>query len=62
LKVFRSAVARIIDPGDIIIQTQSETANAKKMVRVRHPLRVADQIKEIMARTIVRTQGSEQRI
>jgi hypothetical protein len=48
-----------MDSGDIIIETQSEADNVEKMRRVRHPLRVADQIREVMARPIVRIEGSE---
>ena len=59
LVVFRSLVGRLTDSGDIIIQTQTERASVKRMVRVRHPMRVGDQIREVMSRPIVRIEGSE---
>lgn len=52
LEVDRSISGRIVDSGDIIIRTQSE--NDVMMVRVREPLKVAERIRKIMARPIVR--------
>ena len=57
LEVFRSVVGRIVESGDIVIETQSEKDNVVRMVRVRHPLKVADQIREVMARPVVRIEG-----
>lgn len=54
LEVIRSVSARIVKSGDIIIRTQSENKSDVKMGRVRNPLRVADQIREVMARPVVR--------
>jgi len=59
LEVVRSISARIINSGDIIIRTQSETDSEKKMVRIRNPLKAADQIREVMARPIVRIDRSD---
>jgi uncharacterized membrane protein YdbT with pleckstrin-like domain len=61
LEVFRSVVGRIVESGDIVIETQSEKDNVVRMVRVRNPLKVADQIREVMARPVVRIEGSEPR-
>jgi uncharacterized membrane protein YdbT with pleckstrin-like domain len=58
LEVFRSVVGRIVESGDIVIETQSEKDNVVRMVRVRNPLKVADQIREVMARPVVRIEGS----
>jgi len=58
-EVIRSVSARIVNSGDIIIRTQSETDSVRKMVRVRNPLAVADQIREVMARPIVRIDRSD---
>jgi uncharacterized membrane protein YdbT with pleckstrin-like domain len=58
LEVFRSVVGRIVESGDIVIETQSEKDNVVRMVRVKNPLKVADQIREVMARPVVRIEGS----
>jgi membrane protein YdbS with pleckstrin-like domain len=57
LEVDRTAFGRILDFGGISIRTQSE--GAVLMTRVRRPLKVADQIRKIMARPIVRIEGEE---
>jgi hypothetical protein len=59
LEVIRSISARIMNSGDIIIRAQSETDSERRMVRVRNALKVADQIREVMARPIVRIEGPE---
>ena len=59
LEVIRSISARIMNSGDIIIRAQSETDSERKMVRVRNALKVADQIREVMARPIVRIDRPE---
>ena len=59
LEVIRSISARIINSGDIIIRTQSETDSVRKMVRIRNPLKAADQIREVMAHPIVRIDRSD---
>jgi uncharacterized membrane protein YdbT with pleckstrin-like domain len=61
LEVFRSVVGRIVESGDIVIETQSEKDNVVRMVRVKNPLKVADQIREVMSRPIVRIEGSQPR-
>jgi uncharacterized membrane protein YdbT with pleckstrin-like domain len=57
LEVTRSVSARIINSGDITIRTQGE--KDIKMERVKNPLKVADQIREVMARPLFRVQGQE---
>jgi uncharacterized membrane protein YdbT with pleckstrin-like domain len=57
LEVIRSVSGRIIGIGDMVIRTQGE--RDVKMVRVRHPLDVADKIREVMARPIVRIEGPQ---
>jgi len=59
LEVVRSVSARIINSGDIIIRTQSETDSVRRMVRVRNPLKAADHIREVMARPMVRIDRSD---
>ncbi len=59
LEVVRSVSARIINSGDIIIRTQSEIDSVRKMVRIRNPLKAADQIREVMAHPIVRIDRSD---
>lgn len=55
LEVIRSISARIVNSGSILIQTQGE--KNIKMDRIRNASRVADQIREVMARPIVRIEG-----
>jgi membrane protein YdbS with pleckstrin-like domain len=55
LEVTRSVSARIVNSGDIIVRTQGDSDI--KMVKVRKPLKVADQIREVMARPTVRIEG-----
>ena len=59
LEVVRSISARIINSGDIIIRTQSERDGDRKMVRIKNPLKAADQIREVMAHPIVRIDRSD---
>lgn len=54
LEVIRSISNRIVNSGDIIIRTQSETESNLKMQKVRNPMKAATQIREVMARPIVR--------
>lgn len=54
LEVIRSISARIINSGHIIIRTQGDTNI--KMEKVRNPLKVAGQIREVMARPTVRVE------
>lgn len=57
LEVDRTISGRIWDLGDIIIRSQSE--RVVLMTRVRRPLKVAERIREIMARPIVRIEGEK---
>ena len=57
LEVTRSVSGRIVNSGNIIVRTQGDSDI--KMVKVRKPLKVADQIREVMARPIVRIEGQE---
>lgn len=55
LEVTRSVAARIVNSGNIIIRTQGE--NDVRMEKVRNPLKVANMIREVMARPTVRIEG-----
>lgn len=57
LEVVRSLSARIVNSGDIVIHTQGDSDI--RMERVRSPLKVAAQIREVMARPFARTGKSE---
>ena len=50
LEVIRSIISRIFGIGDITIKTQSEKDFTKRMVMVRDPVRVANLIRDVMAR------------
>jgi membrane protein YdbS with pleckstrin-like domain len=54
LEVIRGVVGRIIEYGNIIIRMQSERSSVRVMVKVRDPLKVAEQIRYVMGRPIVR--------
>jgi hypothetical protein len=53
LEVVRSPSARIMDSGDIVIHTQGDSDI--KMEKARSPLKVAPQIREVIARPFTRT-------
>jgi len=55
LEVTRSVSGRIVNSGNIIVRTQGDSN--VKMVKIRKPLKVADQIREVMARPTVRIEG-----
>jgi uncharacterized membrane protein YdbT with pleckstrin-like domain len=57
LEVTRSVSGRIVNSGNIIVRTQGDSDI--EMVKVRKPLKVADQIREVMARPTVRIEGQE---
>jgi membrane protein YdbS with pleckstrin-like domain len=57
LEVIRSVSGRIVNSGNIIVRTQGDSDI--RMVKVRKPLKVADQIREVMARPTVRIEGQE---
>ena len=52
LEVIRSISSRIFKTGNIIIKTQSEKDYTKRMVMVKDPMRVANLIRDVMARQI----------
>jgi uncharacterized membrane protein YdbT with pleckstrin-like domain len=56
LEVIQSIVGRIIGSGNIVIRTQSETRSERRRVRVRHPGKVADAIRGVMSRPLVRVE------
>jgi len=57
LEVSRTVSERIVNSGNIIVRTNGDIDI--KMVKVRMPLKVADQIREVMARPTVRIEGQE---
>jgi len=61
LELIRSVSNRILRTGDIMIKTQSEKDFTKKMVKVRDPKRVADLIRNVMARPIFRVDENSSR-
>lgn len=52
LEVIRSISSRVLNTGDILIRTQSERDFTKRLVKVRDPTRVANLIRDVMARPI----------
>ncbi len=56
LEVIQSIAGRIIGSGNIVIRTQSENRSERRMVRIRHPGKVADAIRDVMARPLVRVE------
>lgn len=57
MEVTRSISGRIMNFGDITIRTQDESGADKKIVKIRDPMRVGNQIREVMARPTVRIEG-----
>ena len=57
LEVTRSLSSRILKTGDITVRTQGE--KEIRMVRVNNSLMVADRIREVMARPVVRLERQE---
>jgi len=57
LEVIQSLYGRIIGSGIIVIRTQSETRSERRMVKVRHPGKVADAIRGVMARPLIRVES-----
>lgn len=60
LEVIRSISARIVNAGNIAISTQGE--RDVRMEKIRDPLKVADQIRAVMARPLVRIEGQKRPI
>lgn len=54
LEVTQSLLERALGYGSIIIHTQSEAKTDRRMVKVRNPSKIAEQIRYVMARPIVR--------
>lgn len=61
LEVHQSLFERAIDAGKIVVFSQSEKNYKQKMVKVRHPMKIAEQIRFVMARPIVRLEGTEEK-
>jgi uncharacterized membrane protein YdbT with pleckstrin-like domain len=59
MEVIRSLSGRILNLGNIVIRTQHESETDKKLQKVRNPLKVADQIREVMAKPMMRIEGQE---
>jgi membrane protein YdbS with pleckstrin-like domain len=57
LEVDRSVSGRILNMGNIIIRSQSETDSV--MVRVRNPLKVSERVREVLSRPIVRIESGK---
>jgi uncharacterized membrane protein YdbT with pleckstrin-like domain len=59
MEVTRSISGRIMNFGDITIRTQDESGADKKIAKIRDPMRVSNQIREVMARPTVRIEGQK---
>ncbi len=57
LEVIRGIAGRIIEYGDIVIRTQNERNPEQTMIKVRDPLKVAEQIRYVMGRPMVRLEN-----
>ena len=56
LEVIKTILGRILNSGDIVVRTQSEGDWEKRMVKVRNPSKVADEIREVMTKPVVRVE------
>lgn len=54
MEVVRTLTARMLNTGDIIIRTQDEPYGDKKMAMVRDAEDVADKIRDVMSKPVVR--------
>lgn len=57
MEVTKSIVGRILNFGNIIIRTQDESGADKIMQKIRDPMKVSGQLREVMSRPIVRIEG-----
>lgn len=58
MEVTKSIIGRILNYGSIIIRTQDETRTPDKvMQKIRNPMTVGAQIRQVMSRPIVRIDG-----
>jgi len=54
MEVIRSLSGRIMNMGDIVIRTQDPNDRDKRLVMIRNPEKAASQIREVMAKPVVR--------
>ena len=54
MEVIRTPVSRILKTGDIIIRTQDKSNGNRKMIMVKDAKEVADKIREVMSKPMVR--------
>ncbi len=59
LETRQSVLERALGYGSIVVHSQSETDPDRTMVKVRNPSKVAEQIRYVMARPIVRMERPE---
>ncbi len=59
LETRQSILERALDYGSIVVYSQSETDPERKMMKVRNPVKVAEQVRYVMARPIVRMEKPE---
>jgi len=60
LEVIRGIAGRIFEYGNIVVRMQSERDSQKVMIKVRDPLKVAEQIRYVMGRPVVRMESQLQ--
>jgi len=60
LEVVRGVAGRLFGYGDIVVRMQSERNSVKVMSKVRDPLRVAEQVRYVMGRPVVRVESQLQ--
>lgn len=61
LETRQSVLERALGYGSIAIHTQSETDPDRTMVKVRNPSKVAEQVRYVMARPIIRMEKPEEK-
>jgi len=54
MEVIRTLTSRILKTGDIIIRTQDEPHGDKKMIMIKDAKEVADKIRDVMSKPVVR--------
>jgi len=56
LEVIQSATGRMLNYGDIVVRLQGD--RARRLVKVKDPMKVGELVRSVMARPIVRVEGS----
>jgi uncharacterized membrane protein YdbT with pleckstrin-like domain len=60
LEIIRTIPGRILNSGDIVVRTQSEGDWEKRMVKIRNPLKVGDEIRKVLTKPTFRVEDKHE--